>query len=95
MDLFASLTDLVGEFGIRKTKKSKGTKKALCHWDDIHQRVSRAVIAVVARDMVLAYPDFSKEFVVYTDASKRQLRSVITQNNRPIAFFIRKVRQIK
>ncbi len=41
--------------------------------------------------MVLAYPDFTKPFDIYTDASTKQLGSVITQNNRPIAFFSRKL----
>ncbi len=36
--------------------------------------------------MVLAYLDYSKVFEIYTDASSKQLRAVITQENRPIAF---------
>lgn len=46
---------------------------------------------VIARDVILAYPNFGEEFVIYTDASTRQLGGVITQNNRPIAFFSRKL----
>jgi len=90
-DLLAPLTDLVGECGKTKTTKSKGTKKKPWHWDDIHQKAFDAVMAMIARDVVLAYPDFTKEFVIYTDASKRQLGAVITQNGRPIAFFSRKL----
>ncbi len=40
---------------------------------------------------MLAYPDFSKPFDIYTDASNKQLGAVITQNNRPIAFFSQKL----
>ena len=41
--------------------------------------------------MVLAYPDFDKEFEIYTDGSKKQLGAVITQRGRPLAFFSRKL----
>ncbi len=39
----------------------------------------------------MAYPDFTKLFGIYTDASTMQLGSVITQGNRQIAFFSRKL----
>ncbi len=39
----------------------------------------------------MAYPDFTKPFEIYTDASTTQLGSVITQGDRPIAFFSRKL----
>ncbi len=40
---------------------------------------------------MLAYPDFSKPFDIYTDASTKQSGAVITQDNRPIAFFSRRL----
>ena len=40
---------------------------------------------------MLAYPNFSKKFVIHTDASDLQLGSVISQENRPIAFYSRKL----
>ncbi len=39
----------------------------------------------------MAYPDYSKVFEIYTDASSKQLGAVITQDNRPIAFFSQKL----
>ena len=90
-DLLSPLTDLVGECGTTKSTKKKGTKKAPWHWDDIHQKAFESIKTMIARDIVLAYPDFTKKFVIYTDASKRQLGAVITQDNRPLAFFGRKL----
>ena len=39
----------------------------------------------------MAYPDYSKVFEIYTDASCKQQGAVITQDNRPIAFFVWKL----
>jgi hypothetical protein len=39
----------------------------------------------------LAYPDFSKVFEIYTDASSKQLGALITQDNRPIVFSSQKL----
>ncbi len=61
------------------------------HWDEVHQRAFNHVKAKIAKDVVLAYPDYSKVFEIYTDASSKQLGAVITQGNRPIPFFSRKL----
>jgi len=48
---------------------------------------------MVSKEVVLAYPDWTKPFIVHTDASDYQLRvgAVISQNDKPIAFFSRKL----
>ncbi len=85
--MLAPLTSLVGECGQTKVTRAKGTKKAPWQWDEDHQRAFNHVKATVAREVVLAYPDYSKVFEIYTNASSKQLGAVITQDNRPIAFF--------
>ncbi len=60
-------------------------------WESIHQQGFDNVKATIAKEVVLAYPDFTKHFEIYTDAFTMQLGSVITQGNRPIAFFSRKL----
>jgi hypothetical protein len=67
--------------------EQKGAKKAPWHWDEVHQRAFNHVKATIAKDVVLAYQDYSKVFEIYTDASSKQLGAVITQDNKPIAFF--------
>ncbi len=39
----------------------------------------------------MAYPDYSKVFKIYIDASSKQLGAVITQDNRPIVLFSQKL----
>jgi hypothetical protein len=90
-DMLAPLTALVGECSQTKVTNAKGTKKVPWHWDEVHQTAFDHVKAAIARDVVLAYPDYSEVFEIYTDASSKQLEAVITQKNRPIAFFSRKL----
>ncbi len=44
---------------------------------------------------ILAYPDFLQPFEIYPDASSTQLGAVITQDNRPIVFFSRKISKMQ
>jgi ribonuclease HI len=90
-EMLAPLTSLVGECGHTKVTKANKTKKRAWYWDEVHQIAFDNVKATIARDVCLAYPDYSKEFEIYTDASSKQLGAVITQGNKPIAFFSRKL----
>jgi hypothetical protein len=40
---------------------------------------------------MLSYPDFTKEFVIHIDISHTQMGPVISQDDKPIAFFSRKL----
>ncbi len=90
-EMLAPLTDLVGECRETKTTRMNKTKKKPWRWDLIHQQAFDNVKAAIAKETVLAYPDSLKPFEIYTDASSTQLGAVITQDNRPIAFFSRKL----
>ncbi len=75
-----------------KTIKKSKVKKSPWRWDPIHQAAFDGIKATIAKDVVLAYPDFLnlKPFEIYTNASTKQLGAVITQDNRSITFFSRK-----
>jgi hypothetical protein len=90
-NMLAPLTSLVGDCGQTKVTRAKETKRVPWHWNEVHQRAFDHVKATIAREVVLAYPDFSKVFEIYTEASSKQLGAVITQENRPIAFFSQKL----
>ncbi len=90
-EMLAPLSDLVGECGETKTTCKNKVKKKPWQWDLIHQEAFDNVKKTITKKVVLAYPDFTKPFDIYTDASTKQLGAVITQDSRPIAFFSRKL----
>ena len=85
--MLAPLTSLVGECSQTKVSREKGTKKVPWHWDEVHQKAFDHIKVTIARKLVLAYPDYSTVSKIYTNTSSKQLGAVITQENRPIAFF--------
>jgi hypothetical protein len=90
-NILAPLTDLLGECQETKTTKKNKTKKRPWRWESVHQQAFDNVKANIAKEVVLAYPVFTKPFEKFTDASTMQLGSVISQGNRPIVFFSRKL----
>ena len=82
--ILAPLTELT-----REPKDKKKRKKFV--WGEEQQQAFNNLKKIVSRDICLAYPDFDSVFEIYTDASKKQLGAVIVQNNRPLAFYSRKL----
>ncbi len=60
-DMLAPLTSLVGECGQTKSTIAKGTKKVPWHLDEVHQGAFDHLKATIAKDVVLAYPDYSTQ----------------------------------
>eukprot|EP00804_Cyclotella_cryptica_P031117 CCRYP_011728-RA/>CCRYP_011728-RA protein AED:0.45 eAED:0.45 QI:0/-1/0/1/-1/1/1/0/134 len=73
----APLTSLVGECGHTKVTepRARETPMVLGHASKAFDDVKTSI----AKDVVLAYPDYSMQFEIYTDDSSKQLGSVITQ----------------
>ena len=46
---------------------------------------------IVGHEMLLSYPDLNQPFEIHTDATHTQLGAVISQKNKPIAFYSRKL----
>ena len=81
--LVSPLTDLVAECGTSKTKKEKPKK---WYWNSAHQDAFEEIKRTVSEEVILAYPAYGELFVIYTDASTKQLGAVITQTGILIVF---------
>ena len=46
---------------------------------------------IISKETMLTFPDFTKIFHIYTDASDYQLGAVIMQDDKPLAFYSRKL----
>jgi hypothetical protein len=65
--------------------------KVVFEWTDEQQEAFEEIKRVMCQKTMLSFPDFSKEFHVYTDASDYQLGGVIMQDDKPLAFYSRKL----
>jgi hypothetical protein len=67
------------------------SKTARWQWTKVEQNAFEKMKRIISRETLLVYPDFTKPFVIHTDASHTQLGAVISQNDKPIAFYSRKL----
>jgi hypothetical protein len=81
-EILAPLTNLCG----------KNTKFI---WNTEHNEAFHKMKQVMAAEMMLTYPNFDEPFVVHTDASNKQIGGVITQNNKPLGFFSKKLTEVQ
>ena len=73
----APLTEMTG-----KGKKFK--------WTQQHALAFQQVRDMVAQDTMLVHPNFSKPFIVHTDASNLQIGGVVSQEGKPLGYFSKK-----
>jgi hypothetical protein len=76
--ILAPLTNLTG-------------KKGIIPWTTDCQHAFDQIKALLAQEAFLQYPDHNLPFEIYADASDLQLGAAIFQNNKPVAFFSRKL----
>jgi hypothetical protein len=67
------------------------SKKKPFQWKEEEQKAFELIKKIMSRATLLSFPDFSKPFHIYADASDYQLGSVIMQDGKPLAFYSRKL----
>lgn len=66
-----------------------GNKKFV--WTDKMEDAFKRMKSLMASDCINAYANLNKPFQIYTDASNYQLGAAVIQDNKPIAYFSRKL----
>ena len=67
------------------------TKSRKILWNDALEDSFKELNCMVSAQTLLSYPDWIISFTVYTNASDKKLGGVISQNNKPVSFFSRRL----
>ena len=59
-------------------------------WTSVQETAFKPIKRIMALKVLLSYPDFTKDFHLYCDASDIQLGGVIVQEGKPISYYSRK-----
>ena len=62
-------------------------------WGEEEQKAFEEAKRMITKETMLSYPKFGEPFHIYADASDTQLGGVIMQDNKPLAFYTRKMNQ--
>ena len=86
--ILAPLTKLAAE-----TSKPKGSvrKKVPRKWEQEHQNVFNKAKKMIKLEAELAFPNWTKPFDLYSDASDVQLGATLVQNGKPLGFYTQKL----
>ena len=73
---------------LNKLSSVKG--KTNWKWGQAEHKVFLEAKRILSKKALLSFPDFNKQFHLYSDASDRQLGVTVVQDGKPLGFYTRK-----
>ena len=70
-------------------------KKRRVAWSKEADIAFKNIKKICAEAILLFYPDYNEPFIIFTDSSKYQMGAVITQDNKPVAYWSKKLSPTK
>jgi hypothetical protein len=53
------------------------------------------MIEIMSRETMLTYPKFDQPFIIYTDASEKQIGGIVTQDGKPLGYYSKKLTEMQ
>ncbi len=90
-DMWPHKSHILSPLTAKTDAPKKGVKTPPFKWTPEMLKAFEEMKALMAAEVLYAYPDHNKPFKIYIDVSNYQLGASIIQDNRPVAYYSRKL----